>query len=106
LGGDAEVTASERAALTVAVERGLPYVGLRDLDPDPNLLLYLPSAMTRAGDVVPLSREENVLELACANADTDLSPIRSRFPRLRLEVSISPADDVRTVLGAMSEKFK
>lgn len=100
------MTTSERRALTAALERGLPYVGLRDLDPDPNLLLYLPAAMAAAGDVVPLSREDNVLELACAHADTDLSPIRSRFPRLRLEISISPAEDVRTVLGAMSERFK
>jgi len=99
------VTPSERAALTAALERGLPYAGLRDLEPDPNLLLYLPTTMTATGEVVPLSREENVLELACAHPDPDLSPIRSRFPRLRLEVCISPADDVRSVLGAMSERF-
>lgn len=100
------MTASERAALTVALERGLPYAGLRDLDPDPNLLLYLPPAMATAGHVVPLSREDNVLELACTNPDTDLSAIRSRFPRLRLEVCVSPPDDVRTLLGAMSERFR
>lgn len=100
------MTASERSALAVALERGLPYVGLRDLEPDPNLLLYLPAAMARAQEVVPLRREENVLELACARADADLSPIRTRFPRLRLEVCISPIDDVRTVLGTMHEKFR
>jgi hypothetical protein len=100
------VTTSERVALTVALERGLPYVGLRDLEPDPNLLLYLPAATAGAGDVVPLSREENVLELACAHPEPDLSPIRSRFPRLRLEVCISTAEEVRTVLGAMSETFR
>jgi hypothetical protein len=100
------VTASERAALAVALEHGLPYVGLRDLEPDPTLLLYLPQAMAATGALVPLSREDNVLELACANPDTDLSPIRSRFPRLRLDVCIAAPDDVRTVLGAMSEKFR
>jgi len=100
------VTAAERAALAIALDRGLPYAGLRDLEPDPNLLLYVPQAMATTGQVVPLSREENVLELACAQADTDLSPIRTRFPRLRLEVCISPAGDVRTLLGAMSERAR
>jgi hypothetical protein len=100
------MTASERAALTAALEHGLPYVGLRDLDVDPNLLLYLPAALARTEEVVPLSREENVLELACARAETDLSPIRSRFPRLRLELCVSPADDVRTLLAAVREKAR
>jgi hypothetical protein len=81
-------------------------VGLRDLSPDPNLLLYLPAALARTGEVVPLSREENLLELACAHAEVDLSPIRSRFPRLRLEVFVSPADDVRALLSSMSQVFR
>lgn len=100
------MTTSERAALTTALEHGLPYTGLRDLQVDPNLLLYLPPALAHTGEVVPLSREENVLELACARAETDLSPIRSRFPRLRLELCISPADDIRTLLGAMTERVR
>ena len=100
------MTPSERAALVLALEHGLPYAGLRDLDPDPNLLLYLPTGTAGTGEVVPLAREENVLELACSRADADLSPIRSRFPRLRLELCISPAEDVRTLLGVMSEKFR
>lgn len=100
------MTPSERAALSVALEHGLPYAGLRDLEPDPNLLLYLPATLGSTGEVVPLSREENVLELACAHPDTDLSPIRSRFPRLRLDVVISPADDVRTLLGAMNDRAR
>ena len=96
------MTDSERQALTLALDSGLPYVGLRDLAPDPNLLLYLPAAVARAGSVVPLSLEENVLSLACATPDADLSPIRTRFPRLALEPCISPGDDIRVVLAAMS----
>jgi hypothetical protein len=100
------VTAAERAALALALERGLPYAGLRDLDPDPNLLLYLPAEMATTGQVVPVSRQDNVLELACSDPDADLSPIRSSYPRLRLEVCVSAPDDVRTLLSAMSERFR
>jgi hypothetical protein len=97
------VTEAERVALTMALDSGLPYVGLRGVNPDPNLLLYLPAGLARTADVVPLSLEENLLGLACASPDTDLEPIRSRFPRLALEVCLSGADEIRTARAAMSE---
>ena len=97
------MTESQRAALTLAGESGLPYVGLRGLRPDPNLLLYLPAALTRTVDVVPLSLEENLLRLACAAPDVDLEPIRSRFPRLALEVCLSGVDEIRAVRAGMGE---
>jgi hypothetical protein len=97
------VTEAERIALTLAQESGLPYVGLRDIHPDPNLLLYLPAALARTSDVVPLALEENLLRLACASPDTDLEPIRARFPRLALEVCLSNVDEIRGLRAAMSE---
>jgi MshEN domain len=97
------VTESERIALTLALESGLPYEGLRDLHPDPNLLLYLPAALARTSDVVPLGLEENMLRLACASPDADLEPVRSRFPRLALEVCLSGVDEIRALRSAMSE---
>jgi hypothetical protein len=97
------VTDSERTALTLALESGLPYVGLRGLNPDPNLLLYLPAALARTGDVVPLSLEENMLRLACASPEADVAPIRSRFPRLALEVCLSSAEEIRSLRATMGE---
>lgn len=94
---------SELTALTLALESGLPYVGLRGLNPDPNLLLYLPAALARTADIVPLSLEENMLRLACASPDADLAPVRSRFPRLALEVCLSGADEIRTLRATMGE---
>ncbi len=97
------MTESERIALTLALESGLPYVGLRGLTPDPGLLVYLPAALVRTGDLVPLSLEDNMLRLACASPDVDLEAIRSRFPRMALEVSLSGVDEIRNVRAAMSE---
>jgi hypothetical protein len=97
------VTESERIALILALDSGLPYVGLRDLHPDPSLLLYLPAALARTSDVVPLGLAENMLRLACASPEADLEPIRSRFPRLGLEVCLSGVDEIRALRAEMSE---
>lgn len=97
------MTESERIGLILAQESGLPYVGLRDVHPDPSLMLYLPAALARTSDVVPLSLEENMLRLACASPDTDLEPIRSRFPRLALEVCLSGVDEIRALRTRLSE---
>jgi hypothetical protein len=97
------VTESERNALTLALESGLPYIGLSDVIPDPNLLLYLPAVLARTSEIVPLSLEENMLRLACTSPDADLEPIRSRFPRLALEVRLSGEDEIRAVRATMSQ---
>jgi hypothetical protein len=97
------VTESERNALTLALESGLPYMGLRDLRPDPSLLLYLPAALARTSDVVPVGLDEHMLRLACASPDADLEPIRSRFPRLALEVCLSGVDEIRALRAGMAE---
>jgi hypothetical protein len=97
------MTDSERFALTLALESGLPYLGLRDITPDPGLLVYLPAALVRTADMVPVSLEDNMLRLACASPDVDLEEIRSRFPRMALEVSLSGVDEIRNVRAAMSE---
>lgn len=97
------MTESERIALTLALDSGLPYVGLSGATPDPGLLVYLPAALVRTADLVPLSLEDNMLRLACASPDVDLEEIRSRFPRMALEVSLSGVDEIRNVRAAMSE---
>ncbi len=96
------MTESERIALTLALESGLPYVGLRGLTPTPACLL--PSGGARAdGRPRPLSLEDDMLRLACASPDVDLEAIRSRFPRMALGVSLSGVDEIRNVRAAMSE---
>lgn len=97
------MTESERAALELALDSGRPYLGLRGVRPDPNLLLYLPAALARGGEVVPLSLHDNVLQLACVKPDPDLAPLRARLPRLKLDLCISPADDIRAVIACMGE---
>ena len=100
------MTESERAALELALERDLPYQGLSGLRPDPNLLLYLPAALARSAEIVPLSLKDNVLQLACAQPDPDLDALRVRFPRLALELCVSSAADIRDVLAGMGERTR
>ncbi|HEV3127735.1 MAG TPA: hypothetical protein VGY32_02060 [Solirubrobacteraceae bacterium] len=92
---------TEIHALSLAMQSGVPYVGLRDVAPDPNLMLYVPASVARAAEVVPLSLDENRLQLACATLEGDLTPIQARFPRLELELCISPADEIRDLLARM-----
>ena len=100
------MTKSERAALELALENDVPYQGLRGLKPDPNLLLYVPAALARSGEITPLSLNDNVLELACARPNPDLTALRARFPRLALEVCVSPASEIRDVLAGMRERTR
>jgi type II secretion system (T2SS) protein E len=97
------MTESERIALTLALDSGLPYVGLRGVSPDPSLLVYLPAALVRTAEIVPLRLQDNMLQVACASPDIDLEEIRSRFPRLALEVSLSGAQEIQNVRAAMGE---
>lgn len=97
-----EIRESEIDALSLAIQSSLPYVGLRDVSPDPNLMLYLPAAVARSAEMVPLSLNENRLQLACACPDGDTTAIRTRFPRLELDLCISPADEIRDLVGRMS----
>jgi hypothetical protein len=98
------MTGSERSALQVAQESDLPYQGLRGLRPDPNLLLYLPAALARTGAVAPLGLKDNVLQLACTTPNPDLGALRDRFPRLALDLCVSPAEDIRDLLAGMRER--
>ena len=97
-----DVREAEINALSLAMQSGYPYVGLRDVAPDPNLMLYVPASVARAAEAVPLALDENRLRLACANLDGDLSAIQTRFPRLELDVCVSPADEIRDLLSRMS----
>ncbi len=98
-----EIRESEVNALSLAMQSGLPYVGLRDVAPDPNLMLYLPAAVAGTAEMVPLSLEGNRLQLACASPESDTTAIETRFPRLEIERLISPADEIRELVGRLSE---
>lgn len=100
------MTRSERAALELAVESDKPYLGLRGINPDPNLLLYLPAALARGGQVAPLGLNDNVLQLASTTPDPDLATLRARFPRLVVDLCVSAAGDIRDVLASMRERAR
>jgi hypothetical protein len=83
------------------MQNDLPYVGLRDVSPDPALMMYLPSA--RADEIVPLALNGSRLQVACATPDCDISSVRSQYLRLEIDVCIAPADEIHDLLGRMSD---
>jgi hypothetical protein len=86
-------------ALRTAMEAGLPFTGLRAFTVDPRMWLYVPHRTAVAQQVVPMTIIADRLQLACATADPDLSPIRRHFPELRIDVVIAPANEIDRVLS-------
>ena len=85
-------------AVRIAFESGLPYTGLRDFAADPRLWRYLPLGIAQAERIVPVVLVGDVLTVAAARPDPDLSHLRTHFPHLEVAVVIAPAGDIDTVL--------
>jgi Type II secretion system (T2SS), protein E, N-terminal domain len=91
--------------LELALRHGLRYSGLRDIELDPRLLLYVPLEICERETVLPLSVTEEVLQVATAYPDPDLELVQGRFPALEVELVLAPLeridelhDVLRTVL--------
>jgi hypothetical protein len=85
-------------ALSLALRSGRPFQGLRGFEPDHRLFLHLPLHLAQRERVAPLVLVGNSLTIASAYLDPDLSPVRERFPNLRLELVVSPRVEVLEAL--------
>jgi hypothetical protein len=97
---DHHLVSARDLALELATVTGLPLVGLRDYVPDPTLLLYVPLSIATQERLCPLELIGDVLRLAAASPDADLSYLRSRFPNLQVELVLAPRDEILTALRA------
>ncbi len=87
--------------LELALRHGLKYSGLRDIELDPRLLLYVPLEVCERETVLPLSITEELLQVATAYPDPDLELVEGRFPGLEIELVLAPIeriDDLHDVL--------
>lgn len=86
-------------ALRIALDAGVPYAGLREFTPDPRLWRYVPLGYALEQQVVPVRLEGDVLHVAAATADPDLSPLAARFPKLQLALTIAPEHEIHAALA-------
>jgi len=80
--------------LELALRHGLRYSGLRDIELDARLLLYVPFDLCERETVLPLSVTEEALQVATAYPDPDLELVKDRFPALRVELVLAPPERI------------
>lgn len=87
--------------LELALSHGLRYSALRDVELDPRLLLYVPLELCERETVLPLSANDDLLELATAFPDPDLQLVEDRFPDLWIELVLAPIDRIFELLDEL-----
>jgi hypothetical protein len=80
--------------LELALRHGLRYSGLREVQLDPRLLLYVPLEVCERETVLPLAVTEEMLQVATAYPDPDLELVDARFPALGVELVLAPTDRI------------
>ncbi|HEY8705094.1 MAG TPA: hypothetical protein VIL98_10085 [Gaiellaceae bacterium] len=99
---DLGLLASRDYALELAMRSNMPYLGLRGFLVDERLLLYITLSVAAAERVCPVVMVGDSLKVASAFRDPDLTSVRSRFPRLDLELVLSPRDEILQALRDVS----
>jgi hypothetical protein len=89
--------------LELALRHGSRYSGLRDVELDPRLLLYVPLDLCEREMVLPLTVTEDALQLATAYPDPDIELIVERFPDLAIELVFAPIERIGELLDLLSE---
>jgi hypothetical protein len=95
---DLHLVDDRRFALALAFRSRRRYEGLRDVNVDHRLFLYLPLSLAQRERVVPLVLFDGTLVLACATLDPELDYVRDRFPNLQLELVLSPRNEILAAL--------
>jgi type II secretion system (T2SS) protein E len=95
---DLRLVDDRELALALAIRAGRRFEGLRGVQLDHRLFLYLPLALAQRERAVPLALAADALTVAAASLDPDLSWVRERFPSLRIELVVSPRDEILTAL--------
>lgn len=80
--------------LELALRYGLRYSGLRDVQLDLRLLLYVPLEICEREYVLPLAVGDDWLQIATAYPDPDLALVEGRFPDLEIELVFAPIERI------------
>jgi Type II secretion system (T2SS), protein E, N-terminal domain len=86
-------------ALALAFRTGLPFVGLRDHEHDPDLDTLIPPDAARAARAVPLAADDEHLRLAVTDPDADLVALSPYLGHLRVELALAAEEEIEAILG-------
>jgi hypothetical protein len=86
-------------ALALAFRTGLPYVGLRDHEHDPDLDRLIPPDAARAARAVPLGADDDHIRLAVADPEADLSGLTPYVADHEIELALAPREEIDAILG-------
>jgi MshEN domain len=86
-------------AIALAFRTGLPYVGLRDYEHDPELDQVVPPDAARFARAIPLAAADDHVRLAVADPEPDLAALTPYLGERRVELAIAPRDELEELLG-------
>ena len=86
-------------AIDLAFAAGLPFVGLRDHEHDPELDRIIPLDAARFARAIPLVADDDRVRLAVAEPQPDLEALTPYLEGRRVELAIAPREEVETILG-------
>ena len=86
-------------ALALAFRAGLPYVGLRDHEHDPELDQVIPREAAAAAGVVALAASEDHVRLAVAHPAVNLTALAPYLGDRRVELAIASRAELEAIVG-------
>jgi type II secretion system (T2SS) protein E len=86
-------------ALALAFRSGLPFVGLRDHEPDPDLDRIVPPDAARTARALPLAAEDHHIRLAVADPEADLSALNPYLTGRQIDLALAPREELDAILG-------
>ena len=87
-------------ALALAFRSGLPFVGLRDHEPDPDVDRIVPPEAAAAAGVVALTASADHVRFAVAHPSVNLSSLAPYLGNRRVELAIAPRGELEAIVGA------
>jgi nicotinate-nucleotide--dimethylbenzimidazole phosphoribosyltransferase len=87
-------------ALALAFRSGLPFVGLRDHEPDPDVDRIVPPEAAAAAGVVALAASADHVRFAVAHPSVNLSSLAPYLGNRRVELAIAPRTELEAIVGA------
>jgi hypothetical protein len=87
-------------ALALAFRSGLPFVGLRDHQRDPDVDRIVPPEAAAAAGVVALTASADHVRFAVAHPSVNLSSLAPYLGNRRVELAIAPRAELEAIVGA------
>jgi hypothetical protein len=87
-------------ALALAFRSGLPFVGLRDHEPDPEVDRIVPREAAAAAGVVALTASDDHVRFAVPHPGVNLSSLAPYLGNRRVELAIAPRAELEAIVGA------